>query len=121
MPSSWQLIHLHSQAPLKPELGAPCNGCGVCCATEPCPLGMVLSGQRTGACKALRWSDQGQRYMCGAVAMPRAVLPRWLRMFAPLLPGIARRWISAGSGCDAALAVTAVRTVTPGTADKPTA
>lgn len=113
MPSSWQVIHLHSQAPLKPQLGVPCNGCGVCCATEPCPLGMVLSGRRTGACAALRWSDYGSRYMCGAVAMPRAVLPRWLRMFAPLLPGLARRWISAGSGCDATLAVTAVRTVVP--------
>lgn len=25
-------------APEKPEEGAPCNGCGFCCAAEPCGL-----------------------------------------------------------------------------------
>jgi hypothetical protein len=107
MSSHWQVIHLHREAPAKPEFGAPCNGCGVCCASEPCPLGMVLSGRRSGACAALRWNDSQARYLCGALVAPRDVLPRRLAMFAPLLSKLAARWISAGSGCDASLAASA--------------
>jgi len=33
-------IAIHAAAPAKPALGEPCNGCGVCCAAEPCPVGM---------------------------------------------------------------------------------
>jgi len=100
---SWQVIHLHAEAPAKPAYGAPCNGCGVCCASEPCPLGMLLSTARKGACKALRWDDARSRYVCGVVSAPHTVLPGRLRGFAPLLGKLARRWISAGSGCDATL------------------
>ncbi|MBQ0920722.1 hypothetical protein KBW71_20000 [Hydrogenophaga aromaticivorans] len=86
-----QVIHIHPAAPLKPVLGAPCNGCGVCCLAEPCPLGQVISRKRHGACDALRWSDA------------EGVLgPRW-RWAAPLLRRLARRWIAAGVGCDATL------------------
>lgn len=73
-------------------MGAPCNGCGLCCLAEPCPLGMLLSRRRRGACVALRWSEAEQRYRCGAVAHP------WLGR-------LARRWIAAGAGCDADLQV----------------
>ena len=38
------LIRIHADAPAKPPVGAPCNGCGVCCLLEPCPLGVLLSG-----------------------------------------------------------------------------
>ena len=103
MPPEWQVIHLHTRAPPKPEYGAPCNGCGACCATEPCPVGVVISRRRTGACAALLWSDADGRYLCGAVSRPEAVLPRVLRFAAPLLSRLARRWIAAGSGCDARL------------------
>jgi len=84
-----QVIHIQPAAPAKPPEGAPCNGCGLCCLVEPCPLGMVLSRKRSGACVALRWSEVGQRYRCGAVDGPWGFL--------------ARRWISAGSGCDSSL------------------
>jgi hypothetical protein len=80
-----RVILIHPQAPPKPAPGRPCNGCGVCCAAEPCPVGMLLSLKRRGACRALRWD--GTRYRCGA--MLRAP---WLA-----------RWISAGSGCDSDL------------------
>lgn len=105
-----QIIRIHPDAPRKPVLGAPCNGCGVCCLAEPCPLGMVLSRKRTGACVALIWADDGAdagqgAYRCGALAAPEQVLaPRW-RWLAPVLRRLAARWISAGSGCDAALEV----------------
>ncbi len=105
----WQIVHVHEGAPAKPAFGAPCNGCGVCCLAEPCPLGMVVSGKRRGACDALRWDEAAHRYLCGMVVAPADVLrTQWPRMgrfiapvAAPLLSRLARRWISAGSGCDA--------------------
>jgi hypothetical protein len=83
-------IRAAAAASAKPDFGAPCNGCGLCCLAEPCPAGVVASGRREGACAALRWDDAAQIYRCGLVARAPAPL-RWL----------ARRWISAGSGCDA--------------------
>ena len=38
-----QIVHLHRDAPPKPAPGAPCNGCGVCCAAETCPAGYCCS------------------------------------------------------------------------------
>jgi hypothetical protein len=95
-----RVILLHPAAPAQPRPGEPCNGCGTCCAAEPCPLGMLLSRRRHGACAALAWSDAEGRYHCGVLAQPK----RWL----PLLPAawghaLARRWIAAGIGCDATL------------------
>jgi hypothetical protein len=105
------LIHIEPAAPSKPAAGDPCNGCGVCCLTEPCPLGRVLSGRRTGACAALRWGDG--RYRCGALSSPQALLewrlPRGLHGLVPalarLLARLAGRWIAAGRGCDCSLEV----------------
>jgi hypothetical protein len=93
-------IVLHAAVPAKPAVGAPCNGCGVCCALAPCPLSRVLLGHRHGACPALSWQDEGPRYVCGLVMAPDAHLPWLPRVFAPLASRLARRWISAGSGCD---------------------
>jgi hypothetical protein len=99
------VIHIHPEAPPKPAWGAPCNGCGVCCLLEPCPLGVVLSGRRTGACGALRWDPAQARYRCGALTDASGVLaPRWRWLAAPLRRW-AGRWIAAGAGCDAALEV----------------
>jgi len=94
-------IHIQPLAPAKPAWGQPCNGCGVCCLAEPCPLGMLLSRRRRGACVALRWQAPPQRYVCGAVAEPATVWPRWSRWAQPVLVRLARRWIAAGVGCDA--------------------
>lgn len=104
MPTIW----IHPDAPPKPAEGATCNGCGVCCLAQPCPLGMLLSGRRRGACTALRWDAPATLYRCGAITEPQAVLtqslPSWLQGLAPalsvLLGWLARRWIAAGQGCD---------------------
>ena len=80
-------ITIHPQAPLKPAEGQPCNGCGVCCLVEPCPLGMVLSLKTQGACRMLRWHDELGLYRCGALELP-------------VLKYVAKRWIAAGVGCD---------------------
>lgn len=109
MPMQHQVIHIHPEAPAKPALGEPCNGCGVCCLAEPCPAGAIVSRRRHGACKALVWSEPDRRYFCGLLVAPsgdagtqdawwrRAGRAMWLRW--------ARRMISAGSGCDADLVV----------------
>ncbi len=107
MAHSPQIIHIQPHAPPKPALGQPCNGCGVCCLAEPCPLGVLLSRKRTGACKALVWNDVHKRYWCGA-------LTRWgsNQLVHPLRRPLqwlfgrwVRRWIAEGQGCDATLEV----------------
>lgn len=98
-----QIIHLHRAAPDKPPEGQPCNGCGVCCASEPCPVGIVFSRKINGACKALTWSEPGQKYRCGVIVEPRQHLPRGFGWLSPLLSKLAHRYISAGSGCDASI------------------
>ena len=102
---SRQIIRLHPAAPAKPAESAPCNGCGVCCAAEPCPVGMLVSGRRTGACEALLWNPDDGRYRCGLVGAPQVVLPRLPSALAPLVSRLALRWISAASGCDSSLVV----------------
>ena len=94
---SGRVILLHPQSPPKPALGQACNGCGVCCAAEPCPLGQWLSRRRHGACQALIWDAGTHHYRCGALADPGRWLP-WLP--AGLAHRLARRWIAAGHGCD---------------------
>jgi hypothetical protein len=84
------VIHLHRLAPAKPAPGDACNGCGVCCAAEPCPLGIVVSRRRRGACAALRWDDAAARYRCAL--LPEAAPAPQRRLVA--------RWIAAGAGCD---------------------
>lgn len=95
-----RVILLHVDAPAKPATGMACNGCGLCCAAEPCPLGMLLSRRRRGACKALQWHEGGGHYRCGVLMAPRRWLP-WLP--ARWAQGLTRRWIAAGRGCDAEL------------------
>lgn len=104
-PGARRVVHLHAIAPAKPATGAACNGCGLCCAAEPCPLGMLLSRRRHGACAALRWAPRERRYLCGALEEPAVWLP-WLP--ATWARRLVRRWIAAGVACDADLAAEAV-------------
>lgn len=98
-----RIIYLEPLAPAKPALGAPCNGCGLCCLAEPCPVGMLLSRRRTGACTALRWREKEGRYVCGLLAEPGEVLGWCSLRLQRLVQRLARRWIAAGVGCDADL------------------
>jgi hypothetical protein len=93
-------IAIHPLAPPKPAWGQPCNGCGVCCLSEPCPVGMLISRRRRGACDALVWDAPGARYRCGLLVDAAAQLPAPLRPVAPLVQRWARRVIAAGIGCD---------------------
>jgi hypothetical protein len=94
-----QTLWLHRNAPAKPAPGAPCNGCGVCCASEPCPLGMLFSGRRRGRCRMLRFDAAAARYRCGLLQGDTAAAG-WRRWVRQALDGLVRRWIGAGQGCD---------------------
>jgi hypothetical protein len=95
-----RIIPVHIDAPAKPPAGAACNGCGVCCLSEPCPVGIAISGRRSSACAALVFDADGRRYRCGLLADPKAYW-RWLPASGvATAQRLARRWIAAGSGCD---------------------
>lgn len=108
MPKTYQHILIHPDAASKPVPSAPCNGCGVCCLLEPCPLGMLLSRRRHGACVAVRWSDPLRQYRCGALSAPQDVLSGLLPpsfqacvpVFSWALAWVAGRWIAVNQGCD---------------------
>ena len=83
--------------PAKPLKGQPCNGCGDCCAAQPCKLAVELLACSTGPCIALE-HDGGRTY-CGLVRRPAHYLigqdvaaPGFSALFAGLL--------QLGSGCD---------------------
>lgn len=98
-------IELHPLAPPKPVYGSVCNGCGVCCAAEPCPVAMIFLLQLRGRCRALMWQDDASRYVCGMVICPdryMTLVPlRWRQ-------GLGRWFasrIAAGKGCDSTIEV----------------
>jgi hypothetical protein len=64
---------------------------------------MLVSRRRQGACVALRWNEAERRYRCGMADDPAGVLGRRWGLLSPVIRRLARRWISAGSGCDATL------------------
>ncbi|AVO41655.1 hypothetical protein [Simplicispira suum] len=100
-PPETRTVWLQSAAPSKPPLGQPCNGCGLCCLSVPCPLGMVVSRRRTGACAALRWDAAAARYRCALVSDPADATGWRSPWLLRAVSALARRQIAAGSGCDA--------------------
>lgn len=97
------LVWLQPDAPAKPPVGAACNGCGVCCSWAPCPVGMLISRRRQGACAALVWQAEAGCYRCGLLSAPARRWPGWPRWAHAAVHRWARRWIAAGQGCDCAL------------------
>jgi hypothetical protein len=108
--SNYRVVLLHEDAPSKPAPGAPCNGCGLCCAWSRCPLGWIVSGgfhqsSQQEPCSALRWNESLLRYQCGMVSSPQSILswlPSWIT---PIVTKWSLRWISSDSGCDADLEI----------------
>jgi hypothetical protein len=99
------ILHLHEAAPVKPAWDAPCNGCGVCCAYAPCPIGVLISRRHTGACAALEWVDAESRYRCGVLLDPGKYTGLKANWMQNLTRNLTSRMISAGSGCDCSLEV----------------
>jgi hypothetical protein len=104
-----RVIAIEPLAPPKPPHGASCNGCGICCLSEPCPLGMVVSLRRRGRCRVLRWHDATAQYRCGlvgaAVTAPARDGQRDAGLPALVARCLVRRWIAAGKGCDSTAVV----------------
>lgn len=96
-----QTIIIHAQAPAKPALGQPCNGCGVCCAAEPCPVSLAMLWPHQTPCRALIWQESTQRYVCGMVSEPARFLSWLPQRFNHLASQWFKRWIAANTACDA--------------------
>ena len=103
--TDWQLVHVYPDAPPKPSEGAPCNGCGLCCLLEPCPLGVLVSRRWRSACAAVRWSAAEQRYLCGMLSDFGGVTGLAQPWVVRALTAVARRSIAAGIGCDASFQI----------------
>ncbi len=115
-------IHLQRAAPAKPAENQPCNGCGVCCALETCPIARLRFRQKAGPCPALTWSTTEKRYFCGLLTAPATHFPGLPRALENPARRLLRRWIAAGQGCDCSAEVeaeTASGNTTASTPQKP--
>jgi len=104
-----EVIHLHRAAPAKPAEGAACNGCGVCCALETCPVARLRFLRIAGPCPALEWSAAESRYRCGLLLRPAHYVGALPRVAEGAARRLLARWISAGSGCDCAAEISPER------------
>ena len=100
-----QTIELHPLAPSKPDLGSPCNGCGVCCAAEPCPVAYLFLFQFKGRCRALLWQNEERRYVCGMVVIPDQYVPLLPKRLRARMGRFFASRIAADYGCDLAAEV----------------
>jgi hypothetical protein len=95
-----QIIELHPLAPPKPGFGESCNGCGFCCAAEPCPVAYIFLFQFKGRCRALLWQNDSNRYVCGMVVRPDHYV-KWIpQRLRERMGKFCKTRIAAGSGCD---------------------
>lgn len=85
-------------APAKPLYGSPCNGCGLCCVMEQCPLSIEVFGPHS-LCPALEELPAGG-FTCGLIARPRVYLETKAPELADLLGEAFGVILGAGTGCD---------------------
>lgn len=91
-----------SSALLKPKVGEPCNGCGICCRITICIhgtywLGLGKFGERAaGPCPASTLQDS--RFQCGLVLFPKKYIN--LPFEASKLREAVKILVGAGRGCD---------------------
>lgn len=85
----------------KPQRGQPCNGCGLCCALEPCGLALeFIDPQAQAPCPALERHDG--RYVCGLIRQPSRYMPDLPNDWADKhLGSMFAEALGAGKGCDA--------------------
>jgi len=86
----------------KPPYGTPCNGCGLCCQNEICPLGEIVFPRAQAPCPAL--VVDGDRYACGLITTPQTFRPLKASIYGvEELRAAAVIGVGAGIGCDAQL------------------
>lgn len=84
--------------PRKPPEGAACNGCGLCCAVQLCPLALEFLDAAAAPCPAMEFADG--RFWCGLARRPSRYfgVPAFSnRMLRPMV----HEALSIGEGCDA--------------------
>ena len=99
-PSTTTAQWVREVAPEKPQEGAPCNGCGLCCAAEPCGLAVELLGATAGPCPAMEFVDG--RFWCGLVRNPSTYLDT-LAFGDHMLGAIFAQALGVGRGCDSTM------------------
>lgn len=83
----------------KPKYGQACNGCGLCCQLELCPIGAALFNRWEGPCPALQEVDKG--YGCGLIIDPAKYAPVPAMVHGKQKLSQAATWLNAaGVGCD---------------------
>jgi len=88
-------------APEYPGFGSPCNGCGFCCAAEPCQIARDIAGFTEGPCAAMEFEEG--RFVCGIVKAPSRYIgtPDFGDAF---IGAMIAQALGIGMGCDSAIA-----------------
>jgi hypothetical protein len=87
--------------PEYPGHSNPCNGCGICCIAEQCPVSVKQFGVAQ-VCPALQFEDG--RFWCGLMKDPLTLgadMDGLLEGFDNEVVALAyRQWIGGDKGCD---------------------
>ncbi len=83
----------------KPLYGNPCNGCGACCMSVPCPISQAIFNKPS--CPALEWT--GNAYTCGLFTNLSAYVPGMTAWGGSALSQAFALLLGAGLGCDGVL------------------
>ena len=81
----------------KPAYGQPCNGCGVCCIAQQCPISTALFGEQE-RCPALEPAGHG--FGCGVITNTAAYVPDLPAWGGQALSDAFAVMLGAGDGCD---------------------
>ena len=88
--------------PVKPAKGAACNGCGYCCAEEPCAIAVEYIGAvAEGPCPALEF--EAGRAWCSLVRYASRYMDLPNDWADPILGEMFAAALGAGRGCVADL------------------
>jgi hypothetical protein len=90
-------------APIKkPQHGAPCNCCGLCCQDQLCPLGgAIFGGNWDRPCPALERRGGGSGFVCGPIVNPLQYASSQASRDQAALSAAAAVLIGADWACDA--------------------
>ena len=90
-----------AQLLLKPAFGSSCNGCGYCCAEEPCAVAReyIPDHPEEGPCLALE--HEGSRFGCGMIRRPGHYMQLPNDWADAHLGALFAEALGAGKGCDA--------------------